>query len=1001
MKYLFTLLLLWSIAFAQPGYTPISTTRYNWTMPGRFSSGLHLPAGCGFPFLKTGQWIGDGAKYIDTCGHKEYFYSGGTWRALADSATGSPAGWNITGNTGTDPSTNFIGTIDNNALIVRTNNIHAGKITPLNSYASLDSLGDASVYLGPYAGYTDRNIIDSGGNIGIGSYALFNKRGTGNQSIAIGHQALYSLIGGGTNVAIGYRSQARSTTGFRNSSLGVNSLHNTIDGEKNVAIGFAAGEWNSTGDFGTFTGESAGRLNTIGHYNTMVGNSAGYSTTGAVKSISVTGGGSGYTTATVTVSVPDITPFGFTPSIQATATATIDAGVIISITMTEIGAGYSSATVLITGDGTGATATATVVGGSQNTAIGATALYSNRIGVHNVGLGYQTGYGDGTNADDRRQIDSFNTYLGYAASARGATPQSIAINKSTAIGYKAIVTQSSSIVIGATGADQPNVGIGNTAPSYPLDITGRMRVTDTARFVHIIAKATTDVIPSLNSIIDGSPIKIGMRGASDGGISLYRADAGNFGGPSIVTYRTNSNDLSTRASMISTQSFVQFIGYGVAGDNNSISTGYMMRVRANGTPKSTYIPSFFEIQLRDTLGIFGTSFRVYPEGTKVGNDFTTAADPSAQLEVVSTLRGFLMPRLTTIQQNAVVTPAAGVMIINSDSTGRPFVYYNGGWRGMGLTGESGGGSGVSQSVITDTLQNYWRRTGNSTGANGSFIGTNDNFDFSIKTNGKNRLKFGASGLVTFGDDTYPDVITQVEIRSLTALLGVGNSGLKLSDIQNGTNVVLQSTSTGLLVSNAAGAYKSILCDGIINPSDGTKLNVISGAWYTDGGNFGVGISPTEKLHVAGNIRFSGALMPNNTAGTSGQVLTSAGAGVVPTWTTPLTVASDTYTPTISNTSNVDATVAHDLQYMRVGSVVTVSGKVEIDATAVTNTVIEFDLPVASNFTTDGQAAGSGGTDYGVRVTISSNLTSNLAVIRLLPSGTANTTYHFSFTYQIL
>lgn len=36
----------------------------------------------------------------------------------------------------------------------------------------------------------------------------------------------------------------------------------------------------------------------------------------------------------------------------------------------------------------------------------------------------------------------------------------------------------------------------------------------------------------------------------------------------------------------------------------------------------------------------------------------------------------------------------------------------------------------------------------------------------------------------------------------------------------------------------------------------------------------------------GGLRFAGPLLPNNLAGTSGQVLTSAGAGAVPTWTTP-------------------------------------------------------------------------------------------------------------------
>jgi hypothetical protein len=48
---------------------------------------------------------------------------------------------------------------------------------------------------------------------------------------------------------------------------------------------------------------------------------------------------------------------------------------------------------------------------------------------------------------------------------------------------------------------------------------------------------------------------------------------------------------------------------------------------------------------------------------------------------------------------------------------------------------------------------------------------------------------------------------------------------------------------------------------------------------------GIGTSsPTEKLDVAGNIKLSGALMPNNNAGTSGQVLTSNGSYAAPSWT---------------------------------------------------------------------------------------------------------------------
>jgi len=58
---------------------------------------------------------------------------------------------------------------------------------------------------------------------------------------------------------------------------------------------------------------------------------------------------------------------------------------------------------------------------------------------------------------------------------------------------------------------------------------------------------------------------------------------------------------------------------------------------------------------------------------------------------------------------------------------------------------------------------------------------------------------------------------------------------------------------------------------------GTPLNVVNGK---------VGVNkhgPAEALDITGNLRFSGALMPNNAAGSSGQVLTSAGAGSPPTW----------------------------------------------------------------------------------------------------------------------
>jgi hypothetical protein len=47
---------------------------------------------------------------------------------------------------------------------------------------------------------------------------------------------------------------------------------------------------------------------------------------------------------------------------------------------------------------------------------------------------------------------------------------------------------------------------------------------------------------------------------------------------------------------------------------------------------------------------------------------------------------------------------------------------------------------------------------------------------------------------------------------------------------------------------------------------------------------GIGTNaPTQAMDIKGNLKFSGALKPNNTGGSSGQYLLSAGAGSPPTW----------------------------------------------------------------------------------------------------------------------
>lgn len=74
-----------------------------------------------------------------------------------------------------------------------------------------------------------------------------------------------------------------------------------------------------------------------------------------------------------------------------------------------------------------------------------------------------------------------------------------------------------------------------------------------------------------------------------------------------------------------------------------------------------------------------------------------------------------------------------------------------------------------------------------------------------------------------------------------------------------------------------------------------------------------------------------------------------------------TLTSGTYTPTLTNGANISASTADVLQYMRVGSVVTVSGRItSVDPIATVNYCgLGITLPIATTFSSVSQCGGTG------------------------------------------
>lgn len=113
--------------------------------------------------------------------------------------------------------------------------------------------------------------------------------------------------------------------------------------------------------------------------------------------------------------------------------------------------------------------------------------------------------------------------------------------------------------------------------------------------------------------------------------------------------------------------------------------------------------------------------------------------------------------------------------------------------------------------------------------------------------------------------------------------------------------------------------------------------------------------------------------------------------------------SGTYTPTLTNTTNISASTARLATYMRVGNTVTVSGQLDIDPTAAGAVLLGISLPIASNFSTAYQLGGVGSSiaianeSYGIEA----DSTNDRASMKNIAVSTANHTVTYQFTYQVI
>jgi trimeric autotransporter adhesin len=465
-----------------------------------------------------------------------YYYSGTTWLWLA--TANSNQGWLTTGNTGTNVSTNFLGTIDDVPLYFKVFSERSGRIdnTNRNTFFGFKTgknltsgtgntlightagetmtIGNKNILIGTGAGYFANNFFEE--NVGVGDSALNGIAGRFNT--AIGHYTLRNNIGN-SNVALGQSAGNANTSGLANTFIGTGAgLRNTTASE-NVFVGQNTGLNNSTGTRNVFVGQGAGQLSDVGNNNVIIGHRAGWGSASSNYSVLI-GDSAGFSHSTGNA-VNGVVFIGSKSGWQSVSINNTFVGTqtgynnVSGFRNTFIGtrAGFNNINSddntfigYIAGNGN--------LSGANNAALGSSTLYSNALGFYNVAVGdsalYNTGAGAAVATEGAgntgigfrtlytNTTGSNNTALGNNANVTAAN-----LSNATAIGYRAAVGQSNSIVLGSINGTNgatadTRVGIGTTTPATSLDVSGTTKIGINGTTVNAVIRATFNLnLPSI------------------------------------------------------------------------------------------------------------------------------------------------------------------------------------------------------------------------------------------------------------------------------------------------------------------------------------------------------------------------------------------------------------------------------------------------------------------------------------------------------------------------
>lgn len=497
------------------------------------------------------------------------------------------------------------------------------------------------------------------------------------------------------------------------------------------------------------------------------------------------------------------------------------------------------------------------------------------------------------------------------------------------------------ITVGGTGTTMTiDSGVVTYAKIQDVSTTNRILGRITAGSGDVEELTAANVATIINSSLDHGT----LAGLTDDDHTQYALLAGRSGGQTLIGGTAAGNDLTLQSTSNGTKGSI-FFGTSEYDEVNNRLGINVTSPSARGHLVSTSIGTGTTIAnalyLQNTTAAANNSQQYSPALILEGKGWKTAATAASQAVAYS---------IQTQPVQAVTNPQANLVIAAS---------INGGAYGTLVTINDQGSMTVSGAIYAT-----------------SSIGTNAQMCVSTTTNVPQsyRTTNGGSNLTPYiwvGDNATVTAGTPA-----IAIEGKDKTGGLLFCAANGTRQI---------------ARASINIGSLTNTA-GSETGDLIFSTQTAGG----AVAERFRIAAAGASTFQSSVTASSfvkSGGASTEALMANG-GVQ-------TVTSGTYTPTLSSGTNITSQTIYNATYIRVGSAVTVSGRIAINVTASGSVTFRMSLPVASTFSALGQGEGlissQDGSDTGVVTETAASTTTVQMIFTATASGTKDYSYHYTYT----